>query len=104
MISLPTVQEYEREALVNNGKVKEMFASLFPDSPIRIEDIFQLHDLIDSTPYPIEFISRIVESVNEVTNSPLGGQIVVDIKTDSTALHLKKNIMNLETKKYEKVL
>jgi hypothetical protein len=89
MSSLPTIElePYQLERRNNDSKVIELFKSLFPDTPVPYEYIFDLVRFLEETKVNARVLPEVIRGVNNIIIGTGKGQVIV---------HVSKELMNVQ--------
>jgi len=98
MTSLPTIERdlYETERANNDAKVIELFKSLFPDTPVPYEYIFDMVRFLEETKVNARILPQVIRGIHNIVIGTGNGQVIVHVRTDTKNDECTMNVQNRE--------
>lgn len=97
--SLPTIEQdpYTLERTVNDAKITQLFASLFPDTPVPYEFIFDVVRLLESTKVNAKILPEVIRGIHNLRVSDHRGQVIIHVQKDLTNVQIRENSETMST-------
>lgn len=99
MKSLPTIEQspYEMERANNDEKMTQMFAVLFPDTPVPYEFIFDVVRLLESTKVNARILPEVIRGIYNINTNDRRGQVIIHVQKDLTNVQIRENSDTMST-------
>jgi len=93
MKSLPTIEcdPYTLERSNNDAKIATLFASLFPETPVPYQYIFDMVRLLEETKVNARILPEVIRGIYNITASDKRGQVIVHVQKDLTNVQVREN-------------
>ncbi len=91
--SLPTIEQdpYTIERTNNDAKITQLFASLFPDTPVPYEFIFDVVRMLETTKVNAKILPEIIRGIYNLNVSNRRGQVIVHVQKDLVNIQVREN-------------
>jgi hypothetical protein len=97
MSSLPTIVDaYQTERANNDTKVISLFKSLFPETPVPYEYIFDLVRFLEETKVNARVLPQVIRGIHNIVIGTGNGQVIVHVRTDNKTEECTMNVQNRE--------
>lgn len=98
-LSLPTIEQdpYTLERSNNDAKISQLFASLFPDTPVPYEFIFDMVRLLESTKVNARILPEVIRGIYNLNTSNRRGQVIIHVQKDLTNVQIRENSETMKT-------
>lgn len=98
MTSLPTIERdpYQIERENNDKKVINLFKSLFPETPVPYEYIFDLVRFLEETRVNARVLPQVIRGIHNIVIGTGNGQVIVHVRTDTKTEECTMNVQNRE--------
>jgi hypothetical protein len=105
MSSLPTIEvdPYVLERTNNDQKIIQLFSSLFPDTSVPYEFIFDLVRLLEETKVNARLLPEVVRGIYNITSNKRVGQVIVHVQKELSNVQIRQNSETLRTISDEEV-
>ncbi len=99
MKSLPTIEQdpYVLERANNDAKISALFASLFPDTPVPYEFIFDMVRMLESTKVNARILPEVIRGIYNLRISDRRGQVIIHVQKDLTNVQIRENSETMKT-------
>lgn len=99
MSSLPTIEiePYQLERSNNDAQISKLFASLFPDTPVPYEFIFDMVRLLEATKVNARILPEVIRGISNLNASNHRGQVIVHVQKDLTNVQIRENTETMST-------
>ena len=99
MKSLPTIEQdpYILERSVNDAKISALFASLFPESLVPYEYIFDMVRLLEQTKVNARILPEVIRGISNLNTRNHRGQVIVHVQKDLTNVQIRENSETMST-------
>ncbi len=99
MRSLPTIEQepYKLERSNNDAKIAQLFASLFPDTPVPYEYIFDMVRLLEATKVNARILPEVIRGIYNLRTSDHRGQVIIHVQRELTNVQVRENCDTLST-------
>lgn len=99
MTSLPTVDtgSYEFERSTNDAKIAQLFAQLFPDTPVPYEFIFDVVRMLEQTKVNARILPEVIRGIYNLRISDRKGQVIVHVQKELTNVQIRENSETMKT-------
>lgn len=99
MISLPTIERepYTIERSNNDAKISQLFASLFPETPVPYEFIFDMVRLLETTKVNARILPEVIRGIYNLNTSNHRGQVIIHVQKDLTNVQIRENSETMKT-------
>lgn len=99
MKSLPTteVDPYTLERANNDAKISALFASLFPDTPVPYEFIFDMVRMLESTRVNARILPEVIRGIYNLNTNDRRGQVIIHVQKDLTNVQVRENSETMKT-------
>lgn len=99
MSSLPTIERdpYTTERTNNDQKISALFASLFPETPVPYEFIFDMVRLLESTKVNARILPEVIRGIYNLRISDRRGQVIIHVQKDLTNVQIRENSETMKT-------
>ena len=93
MKSMPTIEQtpYEMERVNNDTKITALFASLFPDTAVPYEYIFDVVRLLESTKVNARILPEVIRGIYNININDKRGQVIVHVQKELTNVQIREN-------------
>src|SRR3990167_9329555 len=97
--SLPTIEQnpYTVERSNNDAKISALFASLFPDTPVPYEYIFDMVRLLEQTKVNARILPEVIRGIYNLNASDRRGQVIIHVQKDLTNVQIRENSDTMKT-------
>jgi hypothetical protein len=93
MSSLPTIVDaYQTERANNDTKVISLFKSLFPETPVPYEYIFDLVRFLEETRVNARVLPEVIRGIHNLVIGTGNGQVIVHVHTDKMSNDSSMNV------------
>lgn len=91
--SLPTIEHdpYLVERTNNDQKIAQLFASLFPDTPVPYEFIFDTVRLLEQTKVNARILPEVIRGIYNLKVSNRRGQVIVHVQKELINIQVREN-------------
>ncbi len=99
MSSLPTIDtgSYEFERSNNDKKIAELFSSLFPDTPVPYEFIFDVVRMLEQTKVNARILPEVIRGIYNLRISDRKGQVIIHVQKDLANVQIRENSDTMKT-------
>lgn len=99
MSSLPTIERepYTVERTNNDAKISALFASLFPETPVPYEFIFDMVRMLESTKVNARILPEVIRGIYNLRVSDRRGQVIIHVQKDLTNVQIRENSETMKT-------
>jgi hypothetical protein len=99
MKSLPTTETdpYILERSVNDAKITQLFASLFPDTPVPYEFVFDIVRMLESTKVNARILPEVIRGIYNLNTNDRRGQVIIHVQKDLTNVQIRENSETMST-------
>ena len=99
MKSLSTIEAepYIFERSTNDAKISELFASLFPETPVPYEFIFDMVRLLESTKVNARILPEVIRGIYNLRISDRRGQVIIHVQKNLTNVQIRENSETMPT-------
>lgn len=99
MKSLPTLEQtpYEMERANNDAKISALFTSLFPETAVPYEYIFDVVRLLESTKVNARILPEVIRGIYSINTNDRRGQVIVHVQKDLTNVQIRENSETMST-------
>lgn len=99
MSALPTIEQdpYILERSVNDAKISQLFASLFPETPVPYEYIFDLVRQLELTRVNARILPEVIRGISNLNISNRRGQVIIHVQKDLTNVQVRENSETMKT-------
>jgi hypothetical protein len=99
MKSLSTIEmePYTFERSTNDAKISELFASLFPETPVPYEFIFDMVRLLESTKVNARILPEVIRGIYNLRVSDRRGQVIIHVQKELTNVQIRENSETMPT-------
>jgi len=97
--SLPTIEQdpYKIETENNDKKVSVLFASLFPETAVPYEYIFDVVRLLESTKVNARILPEVIRGIYNLNSHNRKGQVIVHVSRELTNIQIRENSETMST-------
>ena len=97
--SLPTIEQdpYTTERTNNDEKISALFASLFPETPVPYEFIFDVVRLLESTKVNARILPEVIRGIYNLRVSDHKGQVIIHVNSELTNVQIRENSETMKT-------
>lgn len=105
MKSLPTIETdpYTLERSVNDAKITALFTSLFPDTPVPYEYIFDVVRMLESTKVNARVLPEVIRGIYNLNTSARRGQVIIHVQKGLTNVQVRENSETMTTMQEEEL-
>lgn len=99
MKSLPTIEidPYTLERSVNDAKITALFASLFPDTPVPYEYIFDLVRQLEVSRVNARILPEVIRGISNLNISERRGQVIIHVSKGLANVQIRENSETMTT-------
>lgn len=99
MKSLPTIETeaYIIERSNNDAKISQLFASLFPDTPVPYEFIFDMVRMLEATKVNARILPEVIRGIYNLNTNQRRGQVIIHVQKDLTNVQIRENSETMKT-------
>jgi hypothetical protein len=99
MSSLPTTERepYTVERSNNDAKIAQIFAQLFPETPVPYEYIFDVVRLLESTKVNARILPEVIRGIYNLRTSDRRGQVIIHVQSELTNVQIRENSETMKT-------
>lgn len=99
MISLPTIEQdpYVLERATNDAKISQLFASLFPDTPVPYEFIFDMVRMLETTKVNARILPEVIRGISNLKESDRRGQVIIHVQKGLVNVQIRENSETMPT-------
>ena len=99
MRSLPTIEQdpYIVERTNNDAKITALFASLFPDTPVPYEFIFDMVRMLETTKVNARILPEVIRGIYNLRISDRRGQVIIHVQKGLTNVQIRENSETMHT-------
>ena len=99
MKSLPTIEQdpYTLERTTNDAKISQLFASLFPDTPVPYEYIFDLVRQLEISRVNARILPEVIRGISNLNLSDRRGQVIIHVQKGLTNVQIRENSETMPT-------
>lgn len=99
MKSLPTIEQdpYKIERSNNDEKITQLFASLFPDTPVPYEFIFDMVRMLETTKVNARILPEVIRGVYNLQTSERRGQVIIHVQKGLANVQIRENSETMPT-------
>ncbi len=99
MKSLPTIEQdpYTIERTNNDAKISQLFASLFPDTPVPYEFIFDMVRMLETTKVNARILPEVIRGIYNLKLSDRRGQVIVHVQKGLVNVQIRENSDTMKT-------
>lgn len=99
MRSLPTIEQdpYTIERTNNDAKIAQLFSSLFPDTPVPYEFIFDLVRMLETTKVNARILPEVIRGIYNLKTSERRGQVIIHVQKGLTNVQIRENSETMQT-------
>ena len=96
---MPTIEQdpYTIERSNNDAKITALFASLFPDTPVPYEYIFDVVRLLESTKVNARILPEVIRGIYNLKTGERRGQVIIHVQKELTNVQIRENSETMST-------